>query len=79
MICATSNAAINHITKRLVCEGLLSVDGCQVFPNILRVGIVETEDADIRSVSIDDICDKKVLEAKESINKKNNMTSTEIR
>jgi senataxin len=24
LICAPSNAAINHITKRLVCEGLVS-------------------------------------------------------
>lgn len=24
LICAPSNAAINHITKRLVCEGLIS-------------------------------------------------------
>jgi hypothetical protein len=29
-----------------------------VQPNILRVGIVETDDPDILSVSLDNICDK---------------------
>lgn len=85
LICAPSNAAIDHITKRLKCEGLIttstrsanfSLDGSmlnagngptdRVFPNILRVGIVETDDPDIISVSLDDICDKEMFKVKKN-------------
>ena len=27
LICAPSNAAVDHITKRLVCEGLITING----------------------------------------------------
>lgn len=38
----------------------------RVFPNILRVGIVETDDPDIISVSLDDICDKEMFKVKKN-------------
>lgn len=80
LICAPSNAAIDHITKRLVCEGLITTNQgnfskCtsnedyqnasyeRVFPKVLRVGIVETDDPDIIGVSLDDICDKHLAKA----------------
>jgi CRISPR/Cas system-associated endonuclease/helicase Cas3 len=53
MICAPSNAAVNHIVKRIRLEGLFNGNGAIVHPNILRVGIVETLDTDIRAVSLD--------------------------
>lgn len=53
MICAPSNAAVNHIVKRIKCEGLFNGNGNIIHPVILRVGIVETLDSDIRSVSLD--------------------------
>jgi senataxin len=53
MICAPSNAAVNHIVKRIQCEGLFNGNGEIFHPRILRVGIVETMDTDIRAVSLD--------------------------
>jgi hypothetical protein len=47
MICAPSNAAVDHIVKRIKNEGLFNGEGCIIKPNILRVGLVESEDADI--------------------------------
>lgn len=100
MVCAPSNAAIDHITKRLYREGLtttcpnqsinFSRDGMteenntststqKVFPKILRVGIVETDDPDIIAVSLDDRCDKQMMKAKQTHIKRNNMTSTQIK
>ena len=40
MICAPSNAAIDHITKRIRTEGLITGEGTTVHPNILRLGVV---------------------------------------
>ena len=40
MICAPSNAAIDHIAKRIRTEGLVTTNGSRVNPNILRLGIV---------------------------------------
>ena len=40
MICAPSNAAVDHITKRIITEGLINNSGDKVVPRILRVGIV---------------------------------------
>ncbi len=51
----------------------------RVFPKILRVGIVETDDPDIIGVSLDDICDKQLLRAKENLSKLNNMTTTQVK
>ena len=56
MICAPSNAAIDHITKRLQKEGLVDGSGKTFFPNIIRLGIVETEDPEIVKCSLDHIC-----------------------
>ena len=69
------------ITKRLVCEGLASSTKNEgnIFPKILRVGIVETADPDILSVSLEDICVREVLKAKDNTMKKNNMTTVYIK
>jgi hypothetical protein len=40
---------------------------------------VETDDEDILSVSLDDICDKKMNEAKNTNKKRNNLTTTQIK
>jgi hypothetical protein len=42
MICAPSNAAVDHITKRIINEGLVTGEGEIVHPTILRTGIVDT-------------------------------------
>ena len=63
MICAPSNAAIDHITKRLICEGLLNGKGETIKPKVLRTGIVESNDDDIKSASLDHICEKAIFEA----------------
>jgi senataxin len=60
MICAPSNAAINHITKRLRTEGLADGNGNKVYPKVLRLGIVDTEDKDITGCSLDHICESKI-------------------
>ena len=56
LVCAPSNAAVDHITKRLVKEGLISEEGKNIFPKILRVGLLESDDKDVRSVYLDDLC-----------------------
>lgn len=56
MICAPSNAAVDHIVKRLFTEGLFNGEGDIVYPNVLRVGIVETLDEIVRSASLDELC-----------------------
>ena len=38
MVCAQSNAAINHIARKLVTSGLI---GSNRKPNILRLGLSE--------------------------------------
>ncbi len=40
MICAPSNAAVDHIVKRIICEGLFNGEGEIIRPKILRLGIV---------------------------------------
>lgn len=40
---------------------------------------METDDPDIISVSLDDICDKFMMKAKETQTKRNNMTTTQIK
>lgn len=40
MICAPSNAAVDHIVKRIRREGLFNGNGDIFHPNIIRVGIV---------------------------------------
>ena len=40
MICAPSNAAIDHITKRIQTEGLIDGQGKRFTPKVLRMGIV---------------------------------------
>jgi senataxin len=40
MVCAPSNAAVDHIVKRIQSEGLLNGAGEIVKPIVLRVGIV---------------------------------------
>lgn len=61
MICAPSNAAVDHIVKRLLTEGIFNGEGEIFFPNALRVGIVETSDETVRSVSLDNLCEKKMI------------------
>jgi senataxin len=56
MICAPSNAAVDHIVKRLLSEGLINGEGDIIFPNAIRVGIVDTLDEVVRGVSLDDLC-----------------------
>lgn len=56
MICAPSNAAVDHIVKRIKTEGLFNGEGEIINPEILRVGVVETDDPAVRSVSLDDLC-----------------------
>jgi senataxin len=56
MICAPSNAAVDHIVKRLFTEGLFNGEGDIIYPNVLRVGIVENLDEVVRSVSLDELC-----------------------
>ena len=79
MICAPSNAAVDHITKRLVNEGLMGPQGERIFPKLLRIGIVETDDKDIRSVYLDDLCENDVEKEKLSMKKRSNMTTTQVK
>ena len=50
-----------------------------MFPQILRVGIVETTDPDILSVALDDILDREAARVKNKIIKRNNMTTTQVK
>ena len=61
MICAPSNAAVDHIVKRIVNEGIFSGDGTKIKPKILRVGIVESQDPDVRSCYLSDLCERQML------------------
>ena len=61
LVCTPSNTAIDHIVKRIVQEGLLGGDNQVIRPKILRTGFVESKDDDIRSVYLDDICEREVL------------------
>jgi senataxin len=60
MICAPSNAAIDHITKRLRTEGLVDGNDKKIYPKVLRLGIVDTEDKDITGCSLDHICESRI-------------------
>lgn len=79
MICAPSNAAVDHIAKRIICEGLINGNGDIIHPKVLRVGIVETDDPDIRSVSLDDLCDKRLIESEAEAMKDYKMTTPQIK
>jgi len=75
MICAPSNAAVDHIVRRIKREGLINGEGSAIHPNILRVGIVETECSEVRSVSIDHICEKELLAQSEAARKFSKLTT----
>lgn len=79
MICAPSNAAVDHIVKRLQTEGLMTGDGEIVYPSTLRVGIVETLDEQVRAVSLDDLCEKKIIEADAKANEQRRLTTPQIK
>jgi senataxin len=79
MICAPSNAAVDHIVKRISQEGLIDGEGNTVRPAILRMGIVENPDPDVRRVSLDNLCEQRLLENKETARKLNSMTTVQIK
>lgn len=79
LICAPSNAAVDHITRRLAQEGLINGEGETFLPNIIRAGIVETQDQAIREVSLDYLCEKIVLDNNEAARKISQMTTAEMK
>lgn len=61
MICAPSNAAVDHVTRRIITEGLINGEGEIVHPRIVRMGIIESLDPLIKAVSLDELCEKMML------------------
>lgn len=78
MVCAPSNAAVDHIVRRLLREGLLGESGT-VHPKILRVGIVEGADEEVRSVSLDELCERTMLARQEEAKQERQMTTPQIK
>ena len=64
MICAPSNAAVNHIIKRVKTQGVLLENNTKHFPKIIRTGVIDTDDRDILSCSLDHLCEEKLMEVK---------------
>ena len=58
MVCAQSNAAINHIARKLVTSGLI---GSNRKPNILRLGLSEQFEEVLLSVNLSHLCEIKLM------------------
>jgi hypothetical protein len=58
LICAPSNTAVDEIVKKLKVEGIEGVEGeKRVYPRIVRVGRIETNNNIVVESSIDYICE----------------------
>lgn len=50
-----------------------------MFPNVLRVGIVETLDNDVRSVSLDDLVEKKMIEQDAKATEERRLSTVQVK
>ena len=58
MICAPSNAAIDHITRKIIDQGIVNYEKSSLIPNLIRFGAVESEDETVKCVSFYSLLDE---------------------
>src|SRR5436305_6655729 len=68
LLCAPSNAAVDEIVLRLI-GGIRNSQGQKFRPNIVRVGKSDSINANVRSVTLDELVDANLRARNSSIDK----------
>ncbi|KAJ1924603.1 DEAD-box type RNA helicase [Tieghemiomyces parasiticus] len=60
LICAPSNAAVDEIVKRIM-DGVTGADGKPIYPRVVRIGVADSMNAQVRAVSLDQLVDDAIV------------------